>query len=379
MVTGFVAVVGFLFVMQLVHLLMVMRWTDQKTTGLRYYSLSKPERRKFKRLVQIHSLVLSPILTLIAAASRSSFSRRCFTYKGIAGPAGACSADSFRRASEYSPRSDDVFVVTQMRSGTTLTQHLVFQILLRGKGDLAGDGITLNAISPWLESTRTVDVSNAPLLGNERRARLIKTHLPASLCPFSTQAKYIYVARHPVSCFASCVDFVRKNLRGFAPDIEEFERWFQSDSMWWNTWVVHVADWWRRAESEENVLFLRFEDMVSDLEPVCRQLAEFLDLPPLTESELTSVAEKCSFSYMRANVDAFEMHPPHILQAANPFFASGKANRFTDIPMELRQQIIEWCRAECAANSIPMHRLYPDLAHNREVRLIGEQVHAYGS
>jgi len=248
---------------------------------------------------------------------------------------------------------------------------------MRGEGDLVGDEVALNAISPWLESTRTVDVSAAPLLGNKRRARLIKTHLPASLCPFNTRAKYIYVARHPVSCFASCVDFVRNNLRGFAPDIEEFERWFRSeDLMWWNTWVVHVAGWWRRAECEENVLFLRFEDMVSDSEAVCRQLAEFLDVPPLTETELASVVRKCSFAYMRANADAFEMHSPHILQTVNPFFASGKADRFADISIEVRERISAWCRAECAANSIPLHRLYPDLAHDRELRFIGEEVHA---
>jgi estrone sulfotransferase len=372
MMSGFVAVVGALLVLQLVHLVAVMMWSDRQTTGLNYYGLSAPKRRRFKRLMRIHSLLLSPILTLIAATARSSFSRRCFTYKGVAGPAGACSADGFRRASEYSPRPDDVFVVTQMRSGTTLTQHLVLQILLRGEGDLAGEGIALNAVSPWLESNRTVDVSTAPLLGKDRRARLIKTHLPASLCPFSAGAKYIYVARHPASCFASCVDFVRNNLRGFAPDIDEFERWYRSnDWMWWNTWAVHVAGWWRRAECEDNVLFLRFEDMVSDLEAVCRRVAEFLEVAPLTEGELESVVRKCSFAYMRANADAFEMHPPHLLQAANPFFSSGKVDRFADIPMEVRQHINQWCRAECAANSIPIHQLYPDLAHERELRFIG--------
>lgn len=370
-----IAVVAVVLVLQIVHLLAVMRWSDRRTAGLNYYGLRTPQRRRFKRLVRMNSLLLSPILAIFAAARRRDFSAHCFTHKGVAGPAGTCNANSFRRAAEYSPQPEDVFVVTQMRSGTTLTQHLVYQILLRGKSDLAADDTPLNAISPWLESTRTMEVSAAPLIGSDRPARLIKTHLPASLCPFSRRARYIYVARHPASCFASCVDFVRKNLQGFAPDIEEFERWFRSDDlMWWNTWGVHVAGWWRRTECEENVLLLRFEDIVGDPAAACRRIARFLDVPPLSESELASVVEKCSFAPMRANVDVFEMQPPHILQAANPFFASGKTDRFNDIPTEIRRRIIDWCRAECAARSIPIHRLYPDLAADRDPCFAGEAV-----
>jgi hypothetical protein len=366
-VVEILAVAAALLVVQLVHVVVVIGWSDRRTRGTDYYGLPPRERQRFRRLLRIHALLLSPFLALLAAATRPKFSQRCFVYKGVAGPAGACSTESFRRAEAYRPGPEDVFVVTQLRSGTTWMQHLVFQVLLRGGGDLAGSGVALGAVSPWLESDRTVGVGDAPLLGDERPSRLIKTHLPASLCPFSPQAKYIYVARHPASCFASCVDYVRNNLHGFSPELAEFEHWFRSDElMWWNTWAVHVAGWWQRARRKANVLFVRFEDMKSDLVAVARRVAEFLDVRPLTESELAAVAGKCSFAYMRQHADAFEMHPPHLLQEAGAFFVSGRSDRHRDIPPEVGKRIADWCRRECAANSFPVHRLYPDLAPDKE-------------
>ena len=242
-------------VWQVLHLAIVLQWSDHQTRGARYYARSPVWRTCFKRLLRVHAVLLSPILTLLGALARPKFSQRCIRYAGASGPAGACTAESFRQAAEYAPRSEDVFVVTQMRSGTTWMQHLVYQVLTRGGGDLVAGGTALNAVSPWIESVRTIGVADAPLVGRERPSRIIKTHLPLALCPQDRRAKYIYVARHPLTCFASCVDFVRGNLQGFAPDWPEFARWFQSDElMWWGTWVRHVGHWQRHAETETNVL-----------------------------------------------------------------------------------------------------------------------------
>lgn len=362
MVTGFVTGMIVLFMLQYVQLGAVLRWSDRRTLGARYYSRPVQDRRRFRRLLRLHRLLLSPILGVLAAVSRSKFSQRCFVYKGVPGPAGACSSESYRQAAAYVPRPEDVLVVTQMRCGTTWMQHMVYQVLLGGQGDLAGDGSALGSVSPWLESTRTIGVHQAPLVGRKRPSRLIKTHLPASLCPFSNQAKYIYVVRHPVSCFASCVDYLRNNLKGFAPGLPELEQWFCSaELMWWNTWIDHLAGWWPRADSEPNVLLVRFEDMTKDLPSAVQQVARFLALPPLDESEVAAVVEKCGFAYMREHAEAFEMHPPQLLQAASPYFVSGRADRSRDLPPDAAERIAHWCRAECAARGLPVARLYPDL------------------
>ncbi len=358
--------VALLLLLQLIHFLVVVTWCDRRTVGLNYYGMPPPRRRRFRLLLRVHFRLLCPILTLLSALVRCRLSHGTFLYRGVAGPRGSCSPDSFRRAAAYRPRPEDVFVVAQMKCGTTWMQHLVFQVLTRGNGDLVADGIPLNAVSPWLESFRTVDIDHAPLIGHLPRARVIKTHLPASLCPFSTRAKYIYVVRHPVSCFASCADFIRNNLRGFSLALDELEEWYRSNElMWWNTWAAHVSGWWHRAESESNTLLIRFEDMKRDLATAARQVARLLDVPALTDRELSDVVHKCSFEYMRQNEDLFEMHPPHLLQTPGRFFVSGKVGRCDDVPVRARQRIADWSCAELAARAVPAERLYPELAGHR--------------
>ena len=58
---------------------------------------------------------------------------------------------------------------------------------MRGRGDL-GDGghIHMYATSPWIESAGSVRLEDAPRIGPEQR-RIIKTHMPASLCPYSEE------------------------------------------------------------------------------------------------------------------------------------------------------------------------------------------------
>ena len=79
----------------------------------------------------------------------------------------------FDRARRYRPRSEDVFVVTQMRCGTTWMQQLVYQIVTRGAGDFDDHGHRhLYAISPWIDAVNSVSIDAAPLLG-ERPTRII--------------------------------------------------------------------------------------------------------------------------------------------------------------------------------------------------------------
>ena len=109
-------------------------------------------------------------------------------------------------------------------------QHLVYEVLHRGKGDIVERRATLYGVSPWIEALKSISMEDAPLHGEERPSRVIKTHLPTELCPYSKDAKYVYVVRQPVSCFASCVDFVATNIGTFAPPLQVVEDWFRNEN-----------------------------------------------------------------------------------------------------------------------------------------------------
>ena len=199
-----------------------------------------------------------------------------FEYEGVCGPPKVSSPEVFERAKNYQPRPEDVFVATQMRCGTTWMQQVVYEIVNRGKGDLSDKGHGhLYAICPWIDGINSVSLEDAPLVG-EPPTRIIKTHLPAKLCPYSEQAKYIYVTRHPVSCFASIVDYNRTLLGPFMPDVDKMVDWFCSDRMYWLPWPEHVAGWWQWAQSRENVLFVHYEEMTKNFAAVLDRVAGFL-------------------------------------------------------------------------------------------------------
>ena len=349
-----------LYIVGTMYLAYVLRWEDNQTIGLNYYGRSPAERAAFKRKLRLHARLLQPLLALNSKLARVDFRRARFTHEGISGPAGSCSVDSFKRGAEYEASAEDIFVVTQMKCGTTWMQHVVYQVLHRGAGDLVERGATMYATSPWLEGRKSVSLEDAPLVSDYRR-RIIKTHFPAQLCPQSPAAKYIYVARHPVSCFASCIDFVETNVGAMAPELPAYEEWFTSpDLMWWGTWADHVKGWWERAQQQDNVLFVYFEEMKRDLPAVAQKVAAFLGVPPLSEAELAQVVEKCSFAYMQKHQDNFEMQPPHILQTNAALFVSGKADRHHDVPADVSGRIRSWA-AEALPAGHPITDVYVDL------------------
>jgi hypothetical protein len=348
-------------VLQGIYLAVVLKWEDEHSVGLAYYGLAAAERDRFKRTLRLHALLLAPILRVNASLAKLDFRKVAFSHKGVAGPHGSCSPETFTRAENYRPRPEDVFVVTQMKCGTTWMQHVVYEVLLRGHGDLVASGRELYAVCPWLEGRKSVALEQAPLIGTERPSRIIKTHLPASLCPFAPEARYIYVARHPVSCFASCIDFVLTNVGAMAPPAAAFEQWYTSpELMWWGTWPDHVKGWWERAKSK-NVLFVHFEDMKRDLPAVARRVAEFLGMSSLTEAELARVVEKCGFAYMQEHQGNFEMHPPHLLQTNAALFVSGKAERHQDVSPDARARVRAWSVEQMAGSDFPLTTAYPDL------------------
>jgi hypothetical protein len=361
-VVGWIAVVlGPLIVLlvgQVIYLSAVLAWENERTRGLGYYGLPPAGRDRFKTQLRRHARLLYPILRLIGRFSSFTFDKASFRFQDVAGPRGTCTEDSFARGHAYRPRPEDVFVVTQMKCGTTWMQHVVYEVLHRGNGSLVDSGSTLYAVAPWLESIKSVSIDEAPLIGQERPSRVIKTHFPVSLCPYDPNARYIYVARHPASCFASCVDFVATNIGAMAPPRPVVEAWFCSDAMWWGAWPDHVLGWYERAQASDNVLFVHFEAMRKDLPAVIRNVADFLDMQPLSDTEVERITHKCSFSYMQENRDTFEMNPPHLLQTDAELFVRGTADRHEDVPADMRERIVGWCRERMRAGGLALDRLY---------------------
>lgn len=338
------------------------RWYRDRTEAGAYYRLPLAARRAFADEVRRRGRFLVRTVSLVARV-RPPRGLPHFRYRGVAGPALASSPKHFDRAFHYRPDAGDVFVATQMKCGTTWMQQLVYEVLMQGRGDLSDEGHGhLYAVSPWIESRYSIPMDEAPRLGPHRQ-RIVKTHLPAPLCPSSPAAKTVYVLRHPVACFGSCVDFVHMLAGAAAPDRAGLLEWFCSDRMWWGPWPDHAEGWWRRAQEEPNVLFLHYETMLADPGVAVDRLSEFLDVP-LSDDERHAVLAKSSFDFMKSHEHWFEMSPPTAFSVhdGRSFFESGRRDRERGGDEAERDRILRFCRERLRGGRYPAGRFYPDLA-----------------
>ena len=335
-------------------------WETENRKGLHYYGKPLAERRAFRAQIKSRSRLLLPFLRFEARVQKVGIQLHSFDYDGVWGPRYSCTPETFRAASGYKPTAQDIFVATQMKCGTTWMQQMVYEILSKGAGNLGDSGHRhLNAVSPWIESFDGVSMEQAPLLGSSRK-RLIKTHLPARLCPYGSEARYIYVTRHPGSCFVSILDYFRLMAGPLSPPRRELLDWFCSDRLWWLSWPDHVSGWWDWSSDRKNVLFVHFEEMKRDLPGVVRTTARFLG-EPLSEEQAREVARKSGFDYMRRNEELFEMSPPNLFSVSGTYFKSGQADRHKDASEAERCRILNFCKENLKDSRYPAGMFYPEI------------------
>ena len=298
----------------------MMLYFELKTRGDNYFALPLAERRRLRANIQKHGRFIYPFFVLVAKVFRLS-TPPLMRYQGVTGPFMMSSKKSYRFTKNYQPQSNDIFVATQMKCGTT-----------------------------WMQ------------LVGEKNSRIIKTHMPAELCPHNEKAKYIYVTRHPVSCFASCIDFIHLLAGPAVPDRENMLKWYCSDDMFWRSWPDHVEGWWRRAESHQNVLFVHYESMKNDLPAVVKKVAEFLEMD-LSPEEINKVVHRSSFEYMREHEEHFSMFSPNVFSESLKsvrFMQAGTLDRYKDVSNEEFKTIMNFCHARLKAGHYPLDRYYPD-------------------
>lgn len=203
-----------------------------------------------------------------------------------------------QRIADFEVRPTDVFVVSWPKSGATWVQQLVHQIMTRG----AEEEVEINELVPYLEAT-DMDVEDRP------SPRVFKTHMPVSRLPFfaAEGAKYIYIMREPKHLCSAIFRYVRDYTDLFDEiEIDTVVELFGLGYLFYGSWYDHVLGWWAVKE-QPNVLLLKFEDLLSDLDRQTKRIAHFLDTP-LSPTEHTAVLRHAHFDYMHAHAQRFGGH-----------------------------------------------------------------------
>jgi hypothetical protein len=215
----------------------------------------------------------------------------------------------------YRPRPDDIFIVSYPKSGTTLMQMICYQLKTDGSIDIPHIGY----ISPWFESelVRTfpqiIEATTSP--------RIFKSHLRYGE-KLPRGVRYIYLVRNPGDVAVSSYHH-HCMTAGVLYSRERYLQQFFSDQSPFGSWFKHVASWWPHRH-DENVLFLRYEDVIGDLQAAVRKVALFCDFP-LDETQMPRILERCSLAFMKQHGDKFDPRIRRFSSRLAEFIREGRA------------------------------------------------------
>jgi hypothetical protein len=217
----------------------------------------------------------------------------------------------------FRSRPDDIWIAAYPRSGTTLTQMILYQLTTDGAMDFRH----VSDVSPWFERTmalRRWDLDRYP------SPRLLKTHLAYRMVP-KTRARYIYVTRDGRDVAVSYYHMQQSHTR-FRGSFEKFFSRFLRGRVVWGSWFRHVSRWTANPK-DLDILYVTYEQLVGDLESTVRKIADFCGIE-LREQELPRILERCSFAFMKRHEVKFDYHTERLLdQGLQPgaFIREGKA------------------------------------------------------
>ena len=206
-------------------------------------------------------------------------------------------AKFLRGSLEFEACPDDVFISSYPRSGTTLTQWILYLLSHAEQPDPPH----LTRASPWFERSLAIGELTVEDLKAFRSPRVFKSHLPREWLPEG--GNYIYVEREVADVVISYFHFYRAYL-GFKGTLADFHERFVRGRLQYGSWFEHVASW-RAHAFDPNVLILRYEDLLADRRGSVERIVEFLGWT-CDEATLDRAVEQSSFEAMKQREALFD-------------------------------------------------------------------------
>ena len=194
----------------------------------------------------------------------------------------------------FTPRPDDIFIVTYPRSGTTWMQMILYQLTTDGSMEIPH----IAEYCPWFESS----LRSARGFETRPPPRTFKSHLSYRAIP-KGPCRYIYVAREGRDVVVSNYHLYRTHV-GYQGTFAEFFERFMRGKVQYGSWFQHVHGWWKH-RGDPNVLFLTYEELTRNLEGCIGKIIDFCQfvVPP---ERLPAIVERCSFNFMKQHERKFD-------------------------------------------------------------------------
>jgi hypothetical protein len=218
----------------------------------------------------------------------------------------------------FRPRPDDVFIAAYPKSGTTLMEMILYQLRTAGEMDFPH----IDSVVPFFELEF--------LRGDPARfetlppPRVFKTHLQRRYMPGGgTVGRYLYGVRRLDDVAVSAYHHYCM-MTGVEHDFDRYMNGFvQGRAPMFASWVRHYESWWPHRH-DPNVLFLRYEEMVRDLDGTVRRIAAFCGIP-VDEAAMPRILERCSAAFMRRYNEKFDPRMRRLSGPEASFIRQGQA------------------------------------------------------
>ncbi|XP_042501595.1 cytosolic sulfotransferase 8-like [Macadamia integrifolia] len=211
----------------------------------------------------------------------------------------------------FKPQPDDILIASTPKCGLTSLQSLVFAVMNRKSHPPSSHHHPVlifnpHDLVPLIETSlysSYVNGNRIPNLDILPSPRLFSTHMPFALPPQSETPRIVYICRNPKDNLVSWWHFannLRLNISLEPMKLEEaFERYYKGMTTCGPFWD-HVLGYWKESlERPQNVLFLKYEEMVAEPALHLKQLAEFVGYPFEEKEEREGVIDQitklCSF------------------------------------------------------------------------------------
>lgn len=251
-------------------------------------------------------------------------------YKGVYLPAHVHTPESLKYYEQFSFRPDDILIVTYPKSGTTWLQEIV-PLIMSGGEPASVESLPNWDRVPWLEETRT------QVLNLEERPspRIFTTHYHLGMMPaafFKVKPKVIYVMRNPKDVFTSSFHYygMVSFLVNPGPQSEFLHRFLEGKVIF-GSWFDHIKSW-LNYQHKDRILYICYEEMLTDLKESVRRLSQFLD-KPLEAEVMEKIADRCVFKNMkRNNMSNYSLVPSEFMdQKKSEFLRKGVAGDWKNL------------------------------------------------
>ncbi|XP_020290948.1 sulfotransferase 1C4-like [Pseudomyrmex gracilis] len=269
----------------------------------------------------------------------------------------------------FKARPDDTWVMSYPRSGTTMTQELVWLLSNNLDFDTARAELLAKRFSflefsmfnhpevtsEFLEINkgdeakqqlcREIAKPGYEVIAANPSPRFIKSHFPFSLLPdiIDVGCKVVYVARNPKDVAVSWYHLNRSmKTQGFTGDFAMFWSYFKNDLTPWSPYWAHLKEAWA-LKDHPNFLFLFYEDMTRDFRKIIKQVATFLG-KTYTDEQIDKVADYLNIENFKNNpmVNQNDLKACGIMQAQNFVRKGGSGGWKEHFTKELNEEANKW-------------------------------------